>query len=84
MWLEIVGILASVLIVSSMVFKTTSYKGTIAMRSINLVGSVVFVVYGIMLPAYATAIANACLIFINLFYLLKEIRDHNKNKEPSK
>ena len=77
-WIEILGIVAGAVILFSMLFKTTSYKGTVAMRSINMVGSVVFAVYGFLLPAYATGIMNACLVFINMFYLIKEIRDHKK------
>ena len=77
--LEIIGLVACILIVMSMIFKTTNIRGTILMRSINLVGSVFFVVYGFLLPAYATAIANAFLIVINVFYIIKEIRDY-KNK----
>ena len=76
---EVIGLLASLLIVCSMIFKTTTFKGTIAMRSINLFGSAAFIVYGIMLPAYATAAANTLVLIINTFYLIKEIHDYKKS-----
>ena len=76
--IEIVGIIASLFIVVSMCFKTTTFKGTIIMRIINGLGSIVFVVYGALLPALATLITNACAFVINLFYLIKEIRDHKR------
>ena len=76
--IEIVGIIASLFIVVSMCFKTTAFKGTIIMRIINGLGSIVFVVYGVLLPALATLITNACAFVINLFYLVKEIRDHKR------
>lgn len=76
--LETVGIIASVLIVASMLFKTTTFKGTILMRSINLLGSAVFVVYGMLLPALATAIANILLLIVNSVYLVIEIQSHNR------
>ena len=79
-WVEIVGIAASAIVLFSMSFKTTTFKGTICMRIINLVGSVVFTLYGILLPAYATAIMNAILFFINIFYLVKETLDYKKRK----
>lgn len=77
--IEIIGIIASILIVLSMVFKTTNYKGTIAMRIINAIGSVFFVIYGTLLPAWSTMITNAVLFVLNIFYLIKEIKDHQKN-----
>ena len=76
---EIIGLIASLLIVLSMVFKTTTFKGTMLMRIINLLGSIFFIVYGFILPAYATAIANVCVLFINIFYIIKEYKDHKKN-----
>ena len=78
--IEIIGIIASLLVVFSMVFKTTTFKGTMAMRIINLAGSVFFIVYGFILPAYATAITNSCAFCINLFYIFKESYDRRKNK----
>ena len=78
--MEIVGLVASALIIFSMVFKTTSFKGTMAMRIINAVGSIFFVIYGFFLPAYATGIANSVLFFLNTFYIVKEYRDHKKLK----
>lgn len=75
---EIIGIIASILIVLSMVFKTTNYRGTIAMRIINAVGSVFFVIYGALLPAWSTMATNAILFCLNIFYLIKEIKDHHK------
>ena len=77
--IEIVGIVASLFVVISMCFKTTLFKGTIIMRIINGLGSIVFVVYGALLPAIATLITNACVFVINLFYLVKEIRDHYRD-----
>ena len=77
-YIEIVGIVASILIVLSMCFKTTTFKGTIIMRVINGAGSIFFVVYGAMLPAYSTLVTNGCAFFINLFYLIKEIRDYRR------
>ena len=68
--IEAIGIVATVFILFSMLFKTTSVKGSILMRILNLVGSVVFVVYGILLPALSTAILNGGLIIINAYHLI--------------
>ena len=85
--IEIIGLIASVLIVFSMVFKTTNYKGTIAMRIINGIGSIFFTIYGFYPNtvgasyepnALATGIANAALFILNAIYLIIEIRQHKK------
>ena len=46
------------------------------MRILNLTGSIFFVVYGFLLPAYATAITNSCALLLNAFYIVKEYKDH--------
>ena len=74
--IELIGIVASILVIFSMLFKTSSYKGTIAMRIVNCFGSATFTVYGFLLPAYSTAIANATLFVINVVYLFVELRIH--------
>lgn len=78
--IEIIGLIASILIVVSMIFKTTSFKGTILMRIINAIGSIFFTIYGLFLPAYSTAITNACLFILNIIYLIIEIKDYYKIK----
>lgn len=79
---DIIGLTASLLVVFSMIFKTTTYKGTMLMRTLNLIGSVFFIVYGMMLPAYATAVTNMAVFVLNIVYLVKEYKDHNnKQKE---
>ena len=85
MVIEIIGILATILILISMSFKTTSIKWSIWMRALNIAGSVVFVVYGFLLPAYSTAILNAALVFVNTYHLvilLKE-RKHVLQKQTA-
>lgn len=77
---EVIGIIASVLVVFSMVFKTTTYRGTMMMRILNLTGSIFFIVYGFLLPAYATAITNSCALLLNALYIVKEYKDHKRRK----
>lgn len=78
--IEILGIIASVFIVFSIVFKTTSFKGTILMRSINLIGSSLFAVYGSYMRAYSLVITNIIAIVISIYYLIQETRWHRKDK----
>lgn len=77
--IEIVGILSTMLILASMLFKTTTLKGGIAMRVLNLVGSATFVVYGVLLPSISTAILNSALVIVNSYHLIVLIKE-SKNE----
>ena len=76
---EIIGIIATLLVLASMCFKTTSYKGSLCMRILNIIGSAVFVVYGFMLPAISTAVLNIALIVVNLYHTIILIKNHKKD-----
>jgi len=69
--IEIIGICATIFILVSMLFNTTTLKGDIRMRVLNLVGSVIFTVYGILVPAISTAILNGALVVVNTYHLIK-------------
>ena len=73
--IEIIGIVATLFILFSMSCKTSTKKSTIILRVTNIVGCIIFVVYGILLPAYSTAVLNGLLVFVNTYHLIKIIRD---------
>ena len=81
--IEIIGIFSTLLILTSMLFKTTTIKGSIIMRALNMTGSLVFVVYGALLPALSTAILNACLVIVNGYHLVLLIRENKKSQEEN-
>ena len=69
----LVGLLASLIVLISMCFNTRTQHGELLMRVLNLIGSVISVIYGIVLGpvGFGVIILNAPLIFINLFYVFK-------------
>ena len=75
---EVIGIIAAVLILISTIFPTMSFKGSMWLRCINIVGSLIFVVYGILLPAIATAVANIGIIIINIVHICLLIKNKNR------
>ena len=77
---EIVGISGSILIAISMVFKTETDRGVMLLRIFNLLGSIVFVVYGFMLPAYSTIILNFVCVILNIVGLVKIIQKIRKER----
>ena len=62
--LEIVGYAASVLVAISLMMSSI-----LRLRIINLVGSLAFVAYGVLIRAYPVAVVNLLIVFINLYYL---------------
>ena len=71
---EIIGIIASIILIVAMSFRSTAPKKNILMRAINIVGSILFVVYGFLIPAYSTAGLNLAIIIINNIYIILEWR----------
>lgn len=65
-FIEWVGYLASICIAISMLM-----KDIVKLRFMNLVGCLLFTVYGFIIGAYPVAILNLVTTFVNLFYLYK-------------
>lgn len=78
--LELIGICASIFLVFSLLFKTNTLKGSIMLRSFNLVGCIIFVIYSILLPSISNSILNAICIVIDIYQLiiLSGEAKHNK------
>lgn len=69
MVLEIVGYAASVLVAVSLMMSSI-----LKLRVINLVGSLAFTIYGVLIQAYPVAAVNLLIVFINLYYLRQMLR----------
>lgn len=78
-YVELIGVGASVFVLVSMLFRQVTHKERILMRIFNTVGSLVFVIYGIILPAYATAVFNFMAVLVNVNALYREyLREKNR------
>ena len=73
---EILGIIATLFVLISFLF--TNEK---RIRQVNIVGAVLFVVYGIIIGAISVYILNGALILIHIFKLLKQKRNEKKPVE---
>ena len=69
----LIGLLASVVVLVSMCFDTSTRKGDLLLRSWNLVGSILSVIYGVILgpTGFGMILLNGVLVFVNLYYLIK-------------
>jgi uncharacterized protein with PQ loop repeat len=76
-FVEWIGYLASILITISMFM-----KDIFKLRFINLVGCILFTIYGLIIGAYPVAVANGIIVFVNLYYLYKLFKKiNNKNSD---
>ena len=64
---EALGIIATLFVLVSFLF--TNEK---RIRQINIIGAVLFVVYGIIISAHSVYILNGALIFIHIYKLFKQ------------
>ena len=80
---EWLGIVASAFVLVSFIMTKQVW-----IRIINMVGCIAFVVYGMLLPSYATAFMNGAVFIVHTVYLtkyfLKMRREKNaeQQKEP--
>ena len=76
----VVGTIASVIVLVSMCFNTLTIKGERWMRVLNLIGSVLSVVYGVMLgpQGFGMLILNGPLVVVNVYYLYRSYKTTKK------
>lgn len=68
--LELFGMCGSILILISMLYKSDTVRGNVIMRFWNLAGSIIFVVYGLLLPSYCTVLLNVIAVVVHIYYLV--------------
>jgi len=73
---SIIGLVASIIVLVSMCFNSSTKRGNILMRSVNLIGSIVSVIYGILLGPLGAGmiLLNGVLVFVNLYYLIVTLK----------
>lgn len=63
---ELLGILATLFALLSFLMKRVE-----AIRSVNIIGALLFIVYGILINSPSTWLLNAVLVIIHTVYLIK-------------
>ena len=72
---EWLGLVASLVVLIS--FLMTNQIKT---RIINMVGCIVFVIYGLLLPTYSTAFMNGAVFIVHVVFLIKHFVNLRKEK----
>ena len=70
--IEAFGYLGSFLVLVSMLMTSV-----VKLRVINTIGSIIFTIYALIIRSYPTALMNAALVFINLYFLFKMTKTEN-------
>ena len=69
MWIESLGILASVLVLISFLFKS-EFK----IRIVNITGAITFVVYGFLINSFSVQMLNFVLVIVHI-RRLKQLKE---------
>lgn len=80
---EIIGMIATISLIVSMMVNTKNPKTVMMMRALNAIACVAFVVYGLLLSAYSTAISNGFIFFVDIWYLYKNMVEYKKGGTDS-
>ena len=73
-YIEVLGMLATVILIISMAYNCKDKKSAIIMRIINGVAALMFVIYSICMSAYSTILSNLLILLIDIYYLIKLMR----------
>ena len=66
MFVEILGIVASLFVISAFLFKNVKI-----VRVLDAVGALLYVIYGILIHSYANILLNTVLIAVQIYHLYK-------------
>ena len=75
-WVEIIGLLGTVFVLISFFMKDVK-----KIRCVNIIGAILFVIYGAIINAVATWVLNGVLIVVHIVFLIKDKRNKNNQKE---
>lgn len=63
---EIIGLTATAFVLLSFLMREVK-----AIRIVNIIGAIGFVIYGVLINSLSTWVMNGILIVVHIFYLLK-------------
>lgn len=81
---EIIGIIASIIILCSAIFKSADIKKNLWMRIINSVGSFIFSIYGFINGSWSITLLNAAMVVVCVVHIVLLRKQINKIKNAKK
>ncbi|SFK00959.1 inner membrane protein [Pseudovibrio ascidiaceicola] len=76
--MELVGYLASITVMTSLLMGNVLW-----LRVINMVGCVLFTIYGVAVDAYPVVLLNGMCVFINIYHLAKLRKQQQQALTPA-
>lgn len=70
-WYELIGIAGTLFVLLSFLMKDLT-----KVRIINIIGAILFVIYGLLIEALSTWLLNGILVVIHIVYLMREKNCH--------
>jgi len=70
---EVIGLIASIFVLVSFIPRKIKL-----IRSINVVGCIIWIIYGLFTGALSVWIMNFLVMIIHLFHLIKDNKEHNE------
>lgn len=67
MWIESIGIFATIFVLISFLFSKPKQ-----IRIVNIIGAILFVIYGLLISSLSVWLLNGALIAIHIYYLFKK------------
>ncbi|MFK8275246.1 SemiSWEET family transporter [Capnocytophaga cynodegmi] len=77
--IDLIGYVASFFVVLSFLIK----DNILYIRFTNLVGCILFVIYGFLIDSIPIILPNAFLVFVQVFYILKKRKQEQGAKNSS-
>ena len=75
--IEVLGIIATIILIISMSFNCKTKKSLISMRILNTIATLMFIVYSCVILAYSTILSNVAILIIDVFYLFKLFKNND-------
>lgn len=72
---EIIGIIASVIVLCSALFRSADTRRNIAMRFVNAAGSVIFIIYGALIGSISIVVLNIIMVIVCITHAVLLIKD---------
>lgn len=70
---EVIGLIASIFVLVSFIPKEIRL-----IRCINIIGCIIWVIYGLLIEALSVWVMNFLVMIIHLFHLIKDNKEHNE------
>ena len=58
-----------------MFYKSNSRKGNLCMRVWNLLGSILFIVYGLLISSFSTTFLNVIVVIVHIYHIVAIIKE---------